>query len=138
MVKSRDHLLRLKRFQVDERRRRVAQIEAMIADFTRMSSDLDREIALEEQRSGITDPNHFAYPTYARAAVVRRDNLKRSVGELREQLEEAKGHLNAATEDLSKAESLDGREKATAAQATDLPRHRAERDMAASPRFARA
>ncbi len=57
MVKSRDHLIRLKRFQLEERHRRVSQIEAMIADFTRMSSDLDREIAAEEQRSGISDPN---------------------------------------------------------------------------------
>ncbi len=43
-MKSRDTLLRLKRFQVEERRRRVAQIEAMIAEFSRMASDLDREI----------------------------------------------------------------------------------------------
>ncbi len=73
-MKSRDHLIRLKRFQVEERRRRVQQIEAMIAEFHRMAADLDREIAGEETRSGISDPSHFAYPTYARAAGVRRDN----------------------------------------------------------------
>ena len=67
-MKSRDSLLRLKRFHVDEKRRRVAQIEAMIAEFSRMAGDLDREIALEEQKAGITDLGHFAYPTYARAA----------------------------------------------------------------------
>ncbi len=50
-MKSRDSLIRLKRFQVEERRRRMAQIEAMIAEFARMSADLDREIALEEQRA---------------------------------------------------------------------------------------
>ncbi len=138
MVKSRDHLIRLKRFQVEERHRRVSQIEAMIADFTRMSSDLDREIASEEQRSGISDPNHFAYPTYARAAGVRRDNLKHSAVELAEQLEEAKGHLAAAAEELKKVENLDGREKATAAQSLDLSRDRGDRTMIAVPRFARA
>ena len=124
MVKSRDHLIRLKRFQVDERRRRVAQIEFMIADFTRMAVDLDREIATEEQRSGISDPTHFAYPTYARAAVVRRDNLKRSTEELKEQMDEAKGLLAEAQEELKKAESLDGREKLPMIEAT-----RPERDM---------
>ena len=111
MVKSRDHIVRLKRFQVDERRRRVAQIESMIADFSRMAVDLDREIATEEQRSGISDPNHFAYPTYARAAVARRDNLKRSADELKEQLDEAKELLSDAQEELKKAESADGRDK---------------------------
>jgi flagellar protein FliJ len=111
-MKSRDHLIRLKRFQVEERRRRVQQIELMIAEFHRMAGDLDREISQEETRSGISDPAHFAYPTYARAAGVRRDNLKRSADELNGQLVDAKDHLEAALEDLRKAESLDGREKA--------------------------
>jgi flagellar protein FliJ len=112
-MKSRDSLIRLKRFQVEERRRRMAQIEAMIAEFARMGADLDREIALEEQRAGISDMSHFAYPTYARAARARRDNLLRSSGELREQLEAAKALFDEAAADLAKATSLEGREKAT-------------------------
>ena len=89
-MKSRDTLIRLKRFQVEEKRRRVRQIEMMVAEFTRMAADLDREIANEEKRAGISDPHHFAYPTYARAAIARRDNLKSSIGELAIQIEEAK------------------------------------------------
>ncbi|MBM0203551.1 hypothetical protein JNW90_10795, partial [Micromonospora sp. STR1s_5] len=57
-MKSRETLIRLKRFQLDEKRRRVAQIEGMIAEFDRMAVDLDREVAAEEQRSGITDIAH--------------------------------------------------------------------------------
>ena len=44
-MKSRDTLVRLKRFQLEEKRRRVRQIEMMLAEFTRMIGDLDREIA---------------------------------------------------------------------------------------------
>jgi len=80
-MKSRDTLIRLKRFQLEEKRRRVGQIEMMLAEFTRMIGDLDREIANEEKRAGIADPTHFAYPTYARATSVRRDNLKSSIAE---------------------------------------------------------
>ena len=112
MMKSRDTLVRLKRFQVEEKRRRVAQIESMINEFARMANDLDREIALEEQRAGISDQSHFAYPTYARAASARRDNLKRSIGELSAQIEEAKAGLEEALTELAKYESLEGREKA--------------------------
>ena len=43
-MKSRDTLIRLKKFQVDEKRRKVMQIETMIAEFERMASDLEREI----------------------------------------------------------------------------------------------
>ena len=111
-MKSRDTLIRLKRFQAEEKRRRVRQIEMMVAEFTRMTIDLDREIANEEKRAGISDPSHFAYPTYARAAVARRDNLKRSVEELTVQIEEAKAAQEEAQAELLKYESLDGREKA--------------------------
>ena len=51
-MKSRETLIRLKKFQVDEKRRRVAQIEGMIADFQRMSVDLEREIQSEQERAG--------------------------------------------------------------------------------------
>lgn len=110
-MKSRNTLVRLKRFQVEEKRRRVAQIEMMIADFDRMAVDLDREIASEEQKTGITDPTHFAYSTYARSARQRRDNLKTSAENLALQLDDAKASLGEAFEDLKKAEILEGREK---------------------------
>jgi flagellar protein FliJ len=118
-MKSRDTLIRLKQFHVEERRRKLAQIEAMIAEFARMAADLDREIAVEEQRAGIADTAHFAYPTYARAARVRRDNLLRSSEELGGQLEDAKSKLENAVEELSKMTSLDSREKGAGAEAPD-------------------
>lgn len=109
-MKSRDTLIRLKRFQVDEKRRQVAQIEAMIAEFERMANDLNREIAAEQDRAGIDDPGHFAYPTYAKAAIQRRDNLMRSAGDLKGQLEDARGALAEAFEELKKVEILEERD----------------------------
>ena len=111
-MKSRETLIRLKKFQVDEKRRRVAQIESMIADFQRMSADLEREILSEQERAGINDPTHFAYPTYAKAAIQRRENLSRSAEELRGQLEDAKAQLAEAFEELKKVELLDERDQA--------------------------
>src|SRR5712672_2009738 len=118
-MKSRDTLIRLKKFQVDERRRKVAQIEVMIAEFERMAADLDREIRSEQERAGIHDPAHFAYPTYAKAAMVRKDNLKHSADELKVQLDDAKAALGEAFEELKKVELLDERDQA---------RERAEED----------
>ena len=45
-MKSRETLVRLKKFQVDEKRRKVAQIETMIAEFERMAGDLERDEGL--------------------------------------------------------------------------------------------
>ena len=111
-MKSRDTLIRLKKFQVDERRRKVAQIEGMIAEFERMAGDLDREIKTEQERAGISDPAHFAYPTYAKAAMQRKENLKRSADELKVQLDDAKAALGEAFEELKKVELLDERDQA--------------------------
>jgi flagellar protein FliJ len=110
-MKSRDTLVRLKRFQLEEKRRRVRQIELMLAEFARMIGDLDREIANEEKRAGIADPAHFAYPTYARATAVRRDNLKSSIAELLGQVEEAKAAQEEAESELLKFETLEVRDK---------------------------
>ena len=110
-MKSRNTLIRLKRFQLNEKRRQVAQIEAMIADFQRMASDLEREIVAEQERAGIHDPTHFAYPTYAKAAIARRENLRRSIDELAAQLDEAKSALQESFEELKKVELLDERDQ---------------------------
>jgi flagellar protein FliJ len=110
-MKSRETLIRLKKFQVDEKRRKVMQIEAMIADFERMATDLDREIKVEQDRAGIHDPGHFAYPTYAKAAINRRENLKRSADELKGQYDDAKEALAEAFEELKKVELLDERDQ---------------------------
>ena len=123
-MKSRETVIRLKKFQVDERRRRVAQIESMISEFERISGDLEREIKTEQDRSGIHDPGHFAYPTYAKAAIQRRDNLKRSAHDLKIQLEDAKAALNEAFEEMKKVELLDER---------DQMRERSEEDAQIGP-----
>ena len=87
----------------------------MIREFSKDSAELDREIAAEEARAGISDPKHFAYPTYAKAATQRRDNLRRSVEDLKLQLEDARTEHEDALADLRKVEALDERERAVEA-----------------------
>ena len=124
----------MKKFQVDEKRRKVAQIEAMIAEFDRIAAELDREIKTEQERAGIHDPAHFAYPTYAKAAIGRRENLRRSAGELKAQLDDAKAVLGEAFEELKKVEMLDERDHARE-KAEESAREQAELDRIAAMGF---
>ena len=110
-MKSRASLIRLKRFQVDEKRRQVMQIESMIAEFSRMAGELDEQIQLEQSRTGITDVSHFAYSTFARAAMQRRDNLRGSAAELGDQLSAAQDALAEAVEELKKIELIEERDQ---------------------------
>lgn len=103
-MKPRDSVIRLKRFQVEEKRRQVGRIELMIEEFSRMIAELDYEIAAEHRRTGIDDEKHFAYSTFARAARRRRDNLDASVADLRGQLEAARAGLDLAETELAQEE----------------------------------
>ncbi|MEM1364947.1 MAG: flagellar export protein FliJ [Pseudomonadota bacterium] len=105
-------LIKLKRFQVDEKRRQVTSIEMMMADMQRMAGDLQAQVESEEKKSGISDITHFAYPTFAKAARTRAENIEASILELREKLEPAQDELAEAVEELKKAELLHERDNA--------------------------
>ena len=109
-MKSRENLVRLKQFQVNEKRKQLLQLDMMIAEFDRMATELDLQIGAEEKKAGITDTSHFAYPTFAKAARQRRDNLKNSQADLQQQREAAEAALNEAEAELSKAEMLESRD----------------------------
>ena len=115
-MKSKDSLIRVKQFQVTERHKQVNQLETMIAEFERMATELEMQIENEEKKSGITDVNHFAYPTFAKAARTRRDNLMNSIKDLQTQKEQAETALMEAEAELQKAEKLDVREARKAAE----------------------
>lgn len=129
-------LIRLKKFQVDEKRRQVLQIETMVADFERMAAELDQQIEIEHQKTGISDVAHFAYSTFAKAAITRRDNLLNSANDMRGKLEAAQDELAEAIEDLKKVELLDAREAARE-NAEQLKREQAEYDEIGRLRYRR-
>ena len=109
-MKARGNLLRLKHFQVEDKTRQLAQIDMMITEFQRMADDLDSQIKFEEEKAGISDPAHFAYPTFAKAAVQRRDNLLISIRDLNEKRAAAQEALDEADEELSKIQLKEARD----------------------------
>ena len=114
------------RFEYDEKRQQVNDIEMMIADFRRTANDLDQQIKIEQQASGITDVNHFAYPTFARAAITRRDNLRSSISDLEKRLDRARQEALDAFEQLKLSESagtLEAQRQVRPNARRKMPRH---------------
>jgi hypothetical protein len=72
-----------------EQKRRISTLRRLIADCDRMAADLDQEVRNEENRVKVHDPADIAYSIYAKATASRRDNLRRSAGELRDHLAKA-------------------------------------------------
>lgn len=101
-MKTRDTAQRLKEFDVEEKRQKVADLERMIADFETMASDLALQIKTEEERAGVSDVNHFSYPPFAKAAAQRRDNLAASTEDLRAKLKDMRAELVEAEGELRK------------------------------------
>ncbi|ARO31456.1 MULTISPECIES: flagellar export protein FliJ [Rhizobium] len=109
-MKSRESLVRLKEFQVNEKRRQLQQLQMMMSEFERMTKDLESQIVVEEKKSGISDPNHFAYPTFAKAARQRADNLQVSIKELKMQEEALELALEEMQAEFARATALEERD----------------------------
>ena len=89
-MKSFDSQIRQKSFRLDECQRRVAQLEGMIAELKRRSSELEHDVNSEHNRTKISDPHHFAYSPLAKSLTQSRANLDRSIQTFEVQLEAEK------------------------------------------------
>ena len=119
-MRSRETLLRLHRFRTEEKRRQVADMEFMIQDFMRKYEELDAQMKFQESLNGVTDPSHFNYSLAAKAARGRRDNLMRSIAELRDQLADAQAALIHEEQELRRVEMLAEKDQQGAASAMPL------------------
>jgi flagellar protein FliJ len=120
-MKARESALRLKRFEADEKARKVADLEHMIREFEGMANDLDRQIKAEEDRTGIKDAAHFAYSTFAKSASQRRDNLRASADGLKVKLEAAQRERDEALEQAALADTPATRAELRSRRRPDRP-----------------
>ncbi|HWY66396.1 MAG TPA: flagellar FliJ family protein [Rhizomicrobium sp.] len=99
-----DTLLRLKRFRVDEMKRRIAAIDAMKADLERKLTDLDDNVARERQRAGDSDIGRLAFPSFLRSIESRRENLRNTLQEIEREHLVAQANLSNAFQELKSLE----------------------------------
>lgn len=103
-MKRADTLLRLKRFRVDELKRRMGTLDGMHADGGRKLSDLDESVARERQRANDTDIGRLAFPSFVRSIETRRENLRATLKELERERATVQADLTAAFQDLKSLE----------------------------------
>jgi len=101
-MKSRDALVRAGSFDLAEKRRKLTDIEAMIAEFRRMAADLEQQIEAEHMRTGVREPTHFAYSSFAKAARKRCDNLMVTVADLEAKRDAAQAEVTASEAELKR------------------------------------
>ncbi len=126
-MRSRETLLRLHRFRTEDRRRQAADIDGMIQDLTKKYDELDSHVRFEESRNGVTDPANVNYSMAAKATRGRRDNLLKSIADLKDQKAAVVAQLVDEEAELRKVELLmekEGGASTTPAVSTGLqPAH---------------
>jgi flagellar export protein FliJ len=106
-MKSRQALIRLHKWQVDDIRRRLGELEVMRREFVDKRAELEGTLA-DERRFGESSPiGAFAYPSFAKAMTERRDKLEESIQNIEREIEATKAALGDAYRELKKFEVLE-------------------------------
>lgn len=103
-MKSREALIRLNRFRVDEIRKRLKSLDDMRADLTKKMTDLETMVQDEQRRAQQSDLGRLAYPTFARSVMARRENIQRTIDEVEKQASVVTEELQNAYRELKKYE----------------------------------
>ena len=103
-MKRQDTLQRVKRFRLDEMKRRMATLDGMRADLDRKLADLEDSVARERQRANDSDIGRLAFPSFLRSIESRRENLRNTLKEIDREREQCQGELSAAYQDLKSLE----------------------------------
>ena len=103
-MKSREGLVRLHRFRVEEIRKRLKSLDEMRGDLTKKMSDLETMVQEEQRRANNSDLGRLAFPTFARSVQARRENIQRTIDEVEKQAATVSDELQGAYRELKKYE----------------------------------
>ncbi len=132
-----DSLIRLHRWQVDERRRQVAELDALAEKLRQELARLAEERTNEQAAAGASFLARHVYPGYIRRALERQKTLEQSLAETEAQIAQARDALAEAFQELKRYEVASAnrdRLRMTAA----ARRERLETDAIAIANFRRA
>ncbi len=132
-----DSLIRLHRWQVDERRRQVAELEALSARLRGELVRLADERAREQSAAGASFLAQHVYPGYIRRALERQKTLERSLAEAEAQILQARDLLAEAFQELKRYEIAAANRERLRMNAA-ARRERLETDAIAIENFRRA
>jgi flagellar export protein FliJ len=103
-MKRQDTLLRLKRFRVDELKRRMATLDGMKSDVERKLADLEESVARERQRAGDSDIGRLAFPSFLKSIEIRREKLRETLKDIERERAACQNDLASAFQDLKSLE----------------------------------
>ena len=116
-MKRRGSLLRLKRFRVDELKRRLGTLDEMKTDLEKKLTDLEDSVVRERQRANDSDIGRLAFPSFLQSIEVRRKNIRTTMADLERERTAQQDDLTAAFQDLKSFELAEEERLRRAAEA---------------------
>lgn len=109
MAKGLSGIVRLHKWQLDEKRRQITELELMRDELVKKQEQLQANLIAEQKnlsKSNIVDIN---YANYAASVMRRRQNLEVSINEVDVSIENMKDELAEAFKELKKYEIVEQR-----------------------------
>ncbi len=103
-------MIRLHKWQLDEKRRDMAELERMKADLLQNLTDLQNELIREQQKVSESPVVNIGYAAYAQQVMARRVNIVNSMLEIDVSIENMKDQVAEAFKELKKYEVIEQRQ----------------------------
>jgi len=116
-VKGLRTLIRVRRRQLDEKRRELKDLEHLAAELNGRLASLATELRDEQVQARESVEVGFSYGGYAQAVITRRENIEESLVAVGQQVADAREEVRIAFQELKRYEmTLESRERVAIAR----------------------
>lgn len=122
MAHSMDKSVQQTRFQIADLQKRIAVLEATREDLERQIRKLNDSVPEDEVEANAQKDGYVAYGSYAQSVITRKDNLRRSLGDISTQSSDLSADLRIALDALDSFERVRARQMAAKAEKAMLRR----------------
>ena len=126
-MKSLQPIIRLHKWQLEEKRRELGTLNGLRADLVRQAADLEAEMLREQANAGQSAEAGWTYAGYALGVIRRRVNIQQSIKGIDLRIEVTRGEVATAHRELRKYEIAEEHARARAA-AEESRREQSELD----------
>ena len=104
-------MIRLNKWQLDEKRRNLTDLEKTREDLLQNLANLQEELLAEQKKAAESSVVSIAYGSYAQQVMARRVNIVNSIMEIEVSIEDMKDQVADAFKELKKYEVVEQRER---------------------------
>ena len=113
-MKGLSNLIRLHKQKLDERRQKLAQMQAVATGFTSQINALEKDANQEAEKAGDNPESVHAIGSFVQATLARRDALKASLADVQIEIDILQSEISKAFSEVKRFEVVDERRETRA------------------------